>query len=533
MAIGCSTGDCSPISAEEARNFLIQEQGRLLGLVQQSIDELNDPYYKLLAPTRVPYDFAMGEGQTSPILRNTVPSDLDADNQWDVVRPQGIFNQDGTSPCCTDPVVIKWGYDYRKSCLKQWSFKTPKFCVVDLQYKFQLAEQLSHIKTILSNVSSWFWRNYLRLAYRQNIMHFTMSSTYINAGSLPGQEGNYITSIFPDRFISPLDLPYFYNKMKYNGGPSGAMMRYNGAPIFGLIASDETIFSLLHADPKFREIINWSYQGAQQGNPLLKAMGDLGLNERYYNFMPIVDMFPRRFDNVGGVLTQIKSHIESPAADGVRSDVNPDWEAADFEEIVFFNSKVMEWQVPSVSGVSALGLPSQSYTGDVQAIVPPRGDSCDPLQKNAYWLAEFMAGIRPMFPEYGMTLLIKRNVIGVKGICPDVCRVLAQPSGMIINEDGILIIDAGYTSVEGQLLIFTQTALETCTPATIELVGNNGDIVVVTIIASDTALDPKRYVVDAVDPTVILNPLSCGGFRAIRCTRTLPTPVANPDCDCE
>ena len=105
----------------------------------------------------------------------------------------------------------------------------------------------------------------------------------------------------------------------------------NGRPIYAISASDDIMDNLYLQDTNARQDLRFS------------SAADALLNK--YNFMSSVRgqfinaplLFPRRFNNVAGVLTEVFPYVNGiPAEVGSFSDLNPVWEGAQYEEVLIY-----------------------------------------------------------------------------------------------------------------------------------------------------------------------------------------------------
>jgi hypothetical protein len=174
----------------------------------------------------------------------------------------------------------------------------------------------------------------------------------------------------------------------------------NGRPVYAIVASDETMDALYLEDANARADLRFS------------SASDALLNR--YNFMSSVRgqfinapfLYPRRFDVVNGQWIERFPYVNGiPAEVGSFSDLNPQWENAAYEEVLFLGkdpfSVFYREQLSTIGEGTSFG-PEPTFMN--QWLWVNIQTECDPFRRLGYYATAAEIAMAPQYSGgvYGM-----------------------------------------------------------------------------------------------------------------------------------
>jgi hypothetical protein len=375
--------DCAVINDE-----LTRESGRISGEIYSRLREVS-PWIRLIKAG----EFPMGMGN---IIQNlTFERTFSADNTW-----ENVSTSDGSdASACLPPVEdVAFGQTQRNFRLQHIAKEGPDLCINDLRTTYQVTQQMSKVMDALTDLTGWIWENRYRDEY-----HRLSGNKVLARPNLPISNGeDWLAGQEPTSKLTQGILDRVYLKLIRDGaGREGALARSNGRPIFGLITSAEASNDIIFADDSVRDDLKWA-------NPDWN-LAPLGVDRSYRGFAHIVDPYPARWNNVGGVMTKVEPWLSSSTTKGNKFEIDPDYETAEFEESYVFLPTVYKCLKPrpmSSAGGNTRFDP-QSFMGDFNwKNIPDR--KCNPDGTIGFHRAVFIAASEPVHPEQGYVILHKR-----------------------------------------------------------------------------------------------------------------------------
>jgi hypothetical protein len=411
--------------------LLIKESGRIgpdiyrktvdtspwLKLVNQDVwpDEMGDSVSVLVYERSLPYNYD-GDGKLTGTKTTWNPLTGNAANGVLGAAGEGGPNGVGQSFAAGSSNVIEFGQRLRSYGLKASSLNSPDMSLNDLRFPLKRKEQLSNIMAILSEATGEAWKEryydeYVRLA-ENKFVATTNASGAVGLTSANSSDVELFGTVTSGNIVelAQTHLDKMYLRMVRDGGGANAYGRQNGAPVFLLVTSYEVSDSLIKANgtsgqTATRDDFRWS----DRANELL---GPLGVQRTYKGFHHLVDPFPRRFTYASNTWTRVfpfkKAATTANNRTGVKYDINPDYETADFEESIIFHPDVFTSLVPKpISATGDMDFSAQTYRGEFTwRNIPDR--QYNPDGGIGFFRAVFASGSKPIFPNLGYVIRHKR-----------------------------------------------------------------------------------------------------------------------------
>jgi len=376
---------------------------------------LQDYWLELVERTTFPEN--TGYEQTVTTIDNVEPPTTIP--TWNAINPVSDSNVAG--PCATDFVDVQWGYNKRVYEPEGYDLQGPVLCKDEFTFDWMTDEFIRHYIDQLAMVTRRVWSN----RYQEHFMSLTPkyiangSNTFypgstlapgVNEASIPAvQATSELTQdMLDDIFYRQLHIGATQQGPTDNGyitmGPDG--------PIFPLLISVEMSKRISFQSDR-KDAYLWAGAGQMEASELMK---NIGATKVLYNYRHIPCMYPARYNWNGAGYTRVEPFLQVAATGkGIDAQINPAWEAAGYEAAQILHPLVMRSEVVQPE-VNAGGLPFDpaNYYGDWQFItggnrIFPAATACfDPLFKFGRHFAQFKHAIRPIFPDYGVTIIYKR-----------------------------------------------------------------------------------------------------------------------------
>lgn len=360
------------------------------------------------------YPEGTGFEQTVDTVNNVEPGETSAWQAIDSVDGQ----ESGQGACAVSRTDVEWGFNQRTYGLEMNGYQGPVICKDEIPFA-HIPE--SFLPSYINRLAQFTKRAYsfrlqehfisLSTKYFAGDGNFydgtTLAPTDANATGLTTQPTSAITPDILEEIAVYLNDKGVYGQTSELENPF--VLFGSQGPMYSLYASAQAIAKLFRADPDRREDLRFSDMGDGASARLMKA---LGATSSFGNFTMLPNMLPPRYTWNGTNLVRVSAFTTTAATGkGVQSTLSAAWQAAPYEAILVPNPLVMRCQVvqPKNAGVD---LPPANYMGDWQFV---RGaykwaDCTDPTEKYGRHYAEFRHAIKPVFPDYGVTIFVKRCV---------------------------------------------------------------------------------------------------------------------------
>jgi hypothetical protein len=261
----------------------------------------------------------------------------------------------GYDPCRSQALMVGFGTEEKSFTVYQTERRTADYCLTEILFKWQLEQQLALQFRALSDIAVFEWEQILQAIYfnqcNRRIARYSGSDTKgfnLETLSLTGTTsdnpfgGDISIPAAGLGNIAPLSInllnqvyPYLSRRCR-----TGALGMVDGAPVFGVSASQEAIFDMIHNDSKEVEYLKWAA-------PEINVEG-YGKMRVWRNFAQHNDwMAPRYTPNATGTkLTRVYPWKTTPTTLDNALDVNPAYLNAPFEEVSIVVKDVVTAQVP-------------------------------------------------------------------------------------------------------------------------------------------------------------------------------------------
>lgn len=316
--------------------------------------------------------YPAGLSETISTLTYERNAPTDANPTWSAVTV--IDGQEGGA--CLPPVdLIDIGSTTRSFQLYRRALHGPQFCAEEFRTVFDLRKQLDAISSIIANRVRIEWEIHDRQEYFRMVQTKVVIDDCESPSESTTQASSYPASC-PTETLGLGVLDKYRIQLLRDGAADSALLNQNGAPLMTVIASPEWIGNTIRVNSDIREDIRWADSGRGDAARLLKAFG---VNHSYDGFMFLADLFPRRFTCEGGTYTEVPAFVNSAATKGTKSDINPSYRTAPYEEAFIFDPMVFEQLIPQpiTNPAPNFRFDPVSYVGDVKILNIPN-ETCNP-----------------------------------------------------------------------------------------------------------------------------------------------------------
>lgn len=379
------------MSATAIVDILSRETGRFGNTIYNRVFD-RSPWIKLVK--RDTWNDEFGETISNLTYERSAPTD--AEPTWSAYPVQD--GQEGGS-CLPDATKINVASTVRSFSLKRRVLEGPDFCVENIRSSFQLRSQLEKIMPILEEYTMLEWEN----RYRHDFFTYCNRKVVVKSSSLV--DTNTMAAAYPahqagSRLTQGV-LDTYKLKLMRDGAGAHALGRENNMPVFTLICSAETSDSIIRDNAENRSDLRWA-----KPNELLAPFG---VERSYRGFYHLVDPYPRRFSESGGVYTEIAPFTTESTTKGNRAIVNSSWESATYEESFIFSPSVFTSRIPKPISAPASNFKfdPQNYLGHwkLMNIIDRQNNPDGTIIYHRGILAE---APEPIHPEHGVAFIHKR-----------------------------------------------------------------------------------------------------------------------------
>lgn len=301
--------------------------------------------------------------------------------------------------------IDSFGTTIRTMSLKKAALNSPDICLDDLQFAWQVEDQVKNVIRVLSENTKYVWTN-------------TYQDEYVNAcGNKSIAKANFdptTTSFAATPATSKLTwgvLEAIYEQLGYQGGSINPFKRVDEmTPIYAAVGERYTFSDLKRQDANIRDDYHYAFMGDKQANPMLAAPG-LNAITRGFQFFN-VELPPRyEFDLVGGEWVRIFPYEPIQTSRGVKWDISDRYKAAPFTDTAIYHQDVMKILTPSPR-TSKSGMtynPAFSWAGEfVWRNIPDRDSNIDGT--TGFFRALYAYGAKVERPELGFVVRHLRSV---------------------------------------------------------------------------------------------------------------------------
>lgn len=352
---------------------------------------LNNPYMGIYPQSMFDYN----DGLIPEV--NTSTTEMPTSYPFDLSN-LSLSNGTGTAACVGTPRTIQHGYINRSFQLETDSWKTPEFCLTDLQFTWKAEEFAKNLYLNLRNYATVRWADWFR------VKNICMIDTKVSTGSGSTYDSDTnsdcdFTGVSdPTAELSWDHLNCMYDTQTGLGAEGIGMSE--GQPLYALNVGKYYKRKLWQTDQQIRDTVNWA-------DPFQNFTAR-GINTSINGFVPNLDQWIIRYE--ADATTPIYPWINTNATVGRKYIPNPDYYTvargglAVYETFQIIPRNVYEVKVrpsnPTQFGSMSFG--SVNYAGEVDWI--NNKDNCaNPQGLIGYYLAHLSMAAKPVRPEVGLT----------------------------------------------------------------------------------------------------------------------------------
>jgi hypothetical protein len=313
-------------------------------------------------------------------------------------KPRG--GVDGGGSYIAGQNIDSFGVTVRTMQLKKAALNSPDICLDDLQFAWQVEDQVKNVVRVLSENTKYVWTN-------------TYQDEYVNAC---GQKSVAIapydpttTSFAATPATSKLTwgiLEAIYEQLGYEGGSINPFARVDEmTPIYAAVGERYTFSDLKRQDDNVRDDFRYAYMGNGDSNPMLAAPG---LNAIYRGFKFFTVELPPRytFDPALGAWQRVYPYEPRATSRGMKWEISSAYKNAPYTDTVIYHQDVMKILTPNPRTSKGGGMtynPAFSWAGEfVWRNIPDRESNID--GSTGFFRALYAYGAKVERPELGFVV---------------------------------------------------------------------------------------------------------------------------------
>jgi hypothetical protein len=303
--------------------------------------------------------------------------------------------------CANSFNEVDVGFTTRTTTLHKYEVKSRMFCVEDFKAAWEVRQQLEAIRNALGQ--------WVKLAWEQRVRedNFTFCKYKVVAdGSIDGNFSSNMATAYPTACATDILqqslLDHYYARLYRDGAADGAVGMDGGAPILPLLVGPETSLALKMQDANVRADYRYG-----DGKELLKG---LFVSRVQRNFAHIVTPFPRRFNCVAGVYTEVAPFASENKTVLTGSELAAAYLNAPYEEAVIHSRELYAHMVPRpiTNPGGGTSFDPVSYTGDFVWANIKDVDGTNVFGTQGKWYGRLYVAPRPIRPELGVSIVFRR-----------------------------------------------------------------------------------------------------------------------------
>jgi len=398
----------------DLNNYFQERRNQFHKTVYQKLFRANP--FRSLVPMSA---FDLTEGRT-PTVR-TVTHELPTAYPTDLTEVT-VSDGTGQAQCKPTATTIKRGEIQRTFKLYQKAFRTDTVCLSDLKRAEQAADTVSKFERALNEYLKTWWGDWYRLQNISMVDNKIATNTTDAITLASSSLGNHTAlAALPTDKLQWSHLKQIYWDLLQNGMADEYAVGTDskGRPVFPLYAGSGTISRLWTDTTIVKDQVKY-FDAA-------KNLQVLGYDGAVNGFLPIVDLFPIRY---GKITTGIETVADLTVANMVYPTTNADATVgrkytrnskyallakgglAEYEVATIIGRDVYEAKFETVDPTSFSGetfKAAPSYVGDFQWINNATFEGDNDRGNLGYYLADVRVGAKPIFPEFGYSILSKAS----------------------------------------------------------------------------------------------------------------------------
>lgn len=295
--------------------------------------------------------------------------------------------------------IDSFGVTVRTMSLKKAALNSPDINLDDLQFAWQVEDQVKNVIRVLSENTKYVWTNTYQDEYVAACRHKSVAVANYDPTT---------TSFAATPATSKLTwgiLEAIYEQLGYEGGSINPFARVDEmTPIYAAVGERYTFSDLKRQDANVRDDFRYAYMGNGDSNPMLAAPG---LNAIYRGFKFFTVELPPRytFDAVAGEWVRVFPYEPIQTSRGVKWEISAAYKQAPYTDTVIYHQDVMKILTPSPR-TSKGGMsynPAYSWAGEfVWRNIPDRESNID--GNTGFFRALYAFGTKVERPELGFVV---------------------------------------------------------------------------------------------------------------------------------
>lgn len=470
-------------------------------------------------PKFTPFPLGQGTEYQQIIFRGEMPPIERGFAKW-----KQLSNNSGCNPCpgpdCSYNITNFGGTGLERKATRMMSreFRSPSYCIKEVQTTYQFEQVIAKIIENLYAQTDFFKdQNVTFNALTELAKKFIVDS----GGAKPNPQNPYVyRPLGATTRISGLNiemLEFFYEWMRHipDVVPYDVV---NGAPIYSLIASHQTLARLYRDDPQSRQDVRFS----GLANDMLMKYNFMSTIRGMFIAAPI--LYPRRFNITvtTGEPVEVLPYVNGiPMEVGSFTGFNPGYEAATHEEVIIHGKypfEILYMPTAETMGSNTSFGPEFSWL-DNWAWINPLTET-DPFRRLGFFITSATIGIAPQFSEGIFAILVERPKVGLMAswlpepVCPPTPAACGNEVPAVLCPCPLI---TGYfeNPVDGSFIINLAVPIDVAALDTVQFGISTGGYLVGTVVA--LSADGKSVQVTFPAGTEIV----CDNFTSIFCDNSM------------
>lgn len=388
------------MACNNVEQLFIEHAGRIRNDVSKTL--ITSDFYLKNMP-RDQWINGQGQQYSYSIFERTLPASPVTFTQWTSSAGDGDLSTDDGDPggsCALAGVDIEsFGQTTRQTILKRAAVNSPDICLDDLQFAWQVDDQVKNVVRVFSEISKFIWTN----AYQDEYIAAAGNKIVATAAAPTG------SATFP--LVAPTSkltwgfLEHIYEQLIYNGGSINPFARVDETtPIFAAVGDRFTFEDLKRQDSNTRSDFHYSSSADSM-------IGGPGLQGIYRGFKFFTVEFPPRYDFVDGAWVRRLPYAPEAKTLGQGQEVAQTYKDAEFTDTSIFMKDVMEILIPRPNGAEGKGgmryNPKYSWSGEFQWRNIASRD-CNPDGNIGFFRSLYAYGVKVQRPDLGFVIRHKR-----------------------------------------------------------------------------------------------------------------------------
>lgn len=347
-------------------------------------------------------EYAQGTGLTQSVFTIERSEPTSDEESWTAITISG------GAACNQTYNAVEVGFTEGTYSPEQFGLRGPVICQDDLIYNLHAEQFLeAYIQSLgirsKRSVENRLLKKYIDLSYKQ-ICNASFTQ-YTGTDLTTSQATSELTQEYLDCLAVDLN-----ESGASDPNSSGWITLGEDGPIYPLYIGQEMSQHLLTNNSDLRQDRRNADDTKGDMSMLFQRVGATRVIK---NFRHVINLFPARYEYSAGAYTRVNTWLMSAKTKGTGAEINPAWKTATYEAAHVLTPWVMtEEIVKPVNSAAGLSWPVKSYFGEWEFIVGGNlitdGTCYDPRKKLGAHFGEYKHALRPIFRQYGRTILFKR-----------------------------------------------------------------------------------------------------------------------------